>query len=42
MNYASPGQVMGAKVWCLAQDGMGKIWAGGVGGLARFEGDRWI
>jgi len=42
VNYASPTQVLGAQVWCLAQDNMGRIWAGGSGGLARFEGDRWI
>lgn len=42
VNYASPKQVLGAQVWSLAQDDAGRIWVGGSGGLARFEGDRWI
>jgi len=42
VNYVSPRQVLGAQVWCLARDDAGRIWAGGSGGLARFEGGRWI
>lgn len=41
MNYDSPRQVLGTQVCCFAQDDAGRIWAGGSGGLARFEAGRW-
>jgi ligand-binding sensor domain-containing protein len=42
VNYTSPEKVLGAYVFSLAQDATGMIWAGTRGGLAKFEGDRWI